>query len=154
MSNKRERIEEILEPVKVAIALGATINAPAGTIVFSLLIHQDDSLGNDPKGPDTSSLGVYESEDAAKSRLREWVLAEWESRHFQNNTPWEDDYGVSWSEETNRRFKKQWLEERSDQNIIDLFFSLSFKYTYNIYPNTVGAFYPRVYPEVESNEQK
>ena len=152
--NNNEGVEELLEPVKVAVALGAKIYAPAGTLVFGLLINRDDSLGNDPKGPDTSSLGIYESRDAAKSGLREWILKEWESRHFQSNPPWEDEYGVSWSEDTNLKFKKQWLEERSDQEIIDLFFSTSLRYRYSIYTSTIGAFYPRVYPKVGSNEQK
>ena len=146
MRTSAEEKENPLESPKIALALGAEIAAPAGASVFTLYIRDTNAHEN--------FIGVYESEEAAQSGLREWILDQWSSRSFQSNPPWEVDYGYGFSLETTLRFKKKWLADHTDEEIIKRFFYGSAQYDCGIDSHKVNAFFPREELEGKTNEQK
>lgn len=77
---------ELLEPLEVAILLGAEISAPAGTHFFELF-HTSPRQGrlNQNGTIEKVRLGFYPTYEEAKIALSNWIIKDWHSHEIY---PW------------------------------------------------------------------
>ena len=110
-------IDDLLDPVRVAIELGATnIPVVVGSVAFAVYvtIQQADRRSH----ARTDFVGVYVSQNDAESGLRQWILERW---HEHLEAPWDIGDGIYgapnyWYEES------EWISDMTDQEIIQFHF--------------------------------
>ena len=144
--NKSERLDELLEPVKVAVALGAqNIPVVVGTKAYiaSVDMYKHDSY-HEQWG---EVVGIYDSEIAAEAGLRKWILKRWDNLRSFEYAPWFSEYDQddieNIADELNEELKEAFLAENSDQDIINAFFHDESPHDYDIESYSIETFEPR-----------
>ena len=144
--NNNEGVEELLEPVKVAVALGAkNIPVVVGTKAYlaSVDMYKHDSY-HDQWG---EVIGIYDSEVAAEAGLRKWILNRWDGMRSAEIAPWFNEYDEDdiedISEELKEELREAFLFENSDKEIIDAFFHDESPHDYDIESYNIESFEPR-----------
>lgn len=115
-------IRELLEPLEVAILLGASIPAPVGTIGYHV-----QATGRAHK-IDPYTLGYYNTRESAMDALTKWVLNE-----YRSNTDWatwyDPDLELDWDAQENL-FRASYTHEE----IVNLYFDTNLNGHYSFEP--------------------
>lgn len=135
----KEQVETLVkEPdatkvIAIATTLGASVPAPSGTTLYQVNIttyYDEDS--------DTQTIGAWPTEELAKEGLVVYIVRQWFELGL--NAPWHDDHPdghdfylddpkeqILWEEA-----KDNYLKDKSNQEIIDKYFSGFMTGTLNI----------------------
>lgn len=111
-----ETLQDAVDVIRVAMALGMPFYAPVGTRLFSVTM---TVYSNDSREKSEFSLGLYATEEAAHIAVRNWVISEWNSYMGANDDPFGDsplaadgypDYSARTDEEIIDRYfhSNQW----------------------------------------------
>lgn len=111
-------IYDLRETISAAVALGLPVAAPALTHAVEVTIH-----GWDYDDPDTS-LGIYQSHEAAVIALRNWVIERYDED--VDNAPWFPLEDLTDEEIAAER--KTYLAGKTDADIIATMFDDSMYY--------------------------
>lgn len=144
---------ELLEPLEVAILLGAEISAPAGTHFFELF-HNSPKQGklNQNGVIEKVRLGFYPTYEEAEIALANWIIKDWHSHEIY---PW----GEGCDESDDRMAKviasedreKTYLELYSYPEVIVYYFDLFALDSYIIEKRTVTRAISQATGNVKNN---
>ena len=124
-----ETLQDALDAIRVAVALGMPVPAPVGTHVFNAKMNVYEAARR------RFSLGLYSTEEAALTAVRNWVVDEWGSLPTTpdpfGDSPLADDGAPDFS-------------HRSDKEILDMYFDDEQIDTYEIeQENVLSPPFPR-----------
>ena len=105
--------QDLVQALKIAITLGAKINAIPGMKFYRVELHASDG--------EKYNIGCYATEKDAFQALARWVVNQWDETSSFSSTPWSDrdDDHHDYSEEELRRI---FIEERTHKQIIKEYF--------------------------------
>ena len=109
---------DALRALEVAIALGAEIPAPVKSFVYLATVAVIDE--DDGRNDYTDTIGVYQSEVAAKIGLVGWILDRWSQ---SERAPWNDDLEFSAADDEYDLGEKNYLASKTDDEILQDYFS-------------------------------
>lgn len=112
-------LDDALETISVAVALGLTVPAPEGTVVYEAVINTKESF----------CIGMYSSEAAAWNALRDYVVSRWVTSRW---TPWHPALSrnrlsttpsilIDYSDEEYDTLMQAWLAPRTIPEILDAY---------------------------------
>ena len=82
-------VAELVEPVRVAIELGAEVPVIEGSLAYLVYITKVPMARNEDYGVEV--LGIYPSRERAFGATRDWIVKFWDNLDDHQMQPWYDD---------------------------------------------------------------
>jgi len=106
-------LDDAMEAIRVATAIGLTVVAPQGTVVYSAFLYATGEGHNVP-------LGVFSSREAAQARVSEYIVSEWFSEEYM---PWADrSYGEDPTDDpdTYITMMEEWVRNSTPEQVLEI----------------------------------
>lgn len=120
-------VDELVDPIRVAIELGAKIPVIEGSIAYLAYLTHVPMLKSEEY--EVEVLGIYSTRESALATTRDWLVRFWDSAEDSQFQPWyydetllemsgnEDEYPSLYAQARTR-----FLETKTDEEIIEYCF--------------------------------